>query len=134
MCTLLYHVLYTVCCVGPLGMLLRSSKRLYMRIFYTLMEDKTCYFTLRTMNFTTMDEDKGLLELHVPSYPTPEIPRETSYPGHVGGEQHFSPPTRPGYKANEREHLTCTLHPPPTPFFHSLPENLLLCATMLNEQ
>ena len=41
-------------------MLLRSSKRLYMRIFYTLMEDKTCYFTLRTMKFTTMDEDKGL--------------------------------------------------------------------------
>ena len=23
-----------------------------------------------------------------------------SYPGHVGGEKHFSPPTRPGYKAS----------------------------------
>jgi len=99
-CTLLYHVLYTVCCVGPLGMLLRSSKRLYMRIFYTLMEDKTCYFTLRTMNFTTMDEDKGLLELA--SYPTLEI---LTYPGHVRGEKHFSPPTHPVYKANKREHL-----------------------------
>ena len=74
-CTLLYHVLYTVCiCVGPLGMLLRSSKRLYMRIFYTLMEDKTCYFTLRTMKFTTMDEDKGLQELA--SYTILEILRE----------------------------------------------------------
>ena len=89
-------------------MLLRSSKRLYMRIFYTLMEDKTCYFTLRTMNFTTMDEDKGLLELA--SYPTLEI---LTYPGHVRGEKHFSPPMHPVYKANKREHLypTSTSYP-----------------------
>ena len=102
------RVLYTVCFVGPLGMLLRSSKRLYMRIFYTLMEDKTCYFTLRTMNFTTMDEDKGLHKL--PSYPTLEILREASCPGHVGGQKHFSPPTQPVYKANERETLVPYIH------------------------
>ena len=72
-CTM-YCILYALC-VGPLGMLLRSSKRLYMRIFYTLMEGKTCYFTLRTMNFTTMDEDKGLQELA--SYTILEILRET---------------------------------------------------------
>ena len=61
-------------CVGPLGMLLCSSKCLYTRIFYTLMEGKTCYFTLRTMKFTTMDEDKGLQELA--SYTILEILRE----------------------------------------------------------
>jgi len=45
--------------IGPLGMLLRSSKRIHMRIYYTLIDGKTCYFTFKTMNFTSMDEDKG---------------------------------------------------------------------------
>jgi len=45
--------------LGPLGMLLRSSKRIHMRIYYTLIDGKTCYFTFKTMNFTSMDEDKG---------------------------------------------------------------------------
>lgn len=82
------------------------------------------------MNFTTMDEDKGLQEL--PSYPTLEIPREASCPGRVGGQKHFSPPMRPVYKANERETLVPYIHL--ALFFHSLPENLLLCAAIVNEQ
>jgi hypothetical protein len=40
-------------------MILRSSKRLYMRIFYSLVDDMQRYFTLKTINFTSMDEDKG---------------------------------------------------------------------------
>ena len=40
-------------------MILRSSKRLYMRIVYSLVDDMPRYFTLKTINFTSMDEDKG---------------------------------------------------------------------------
>lgn len=40
-------------------MILRSSKRLYMRITYSLVDDMQRYFTLKTINFTSMDEDKG---------------------------------------------------------------------------
>lgn len=48
--------------IGPWDKLLRS-KRLHMRIFYTSVEDKMCYFTLgpRTMTLTSMDEDKDIL-------------------------------------------------------------------------
>ena len=45
--------------VGTLGMILRSSKRLYMRIFYSLVDSTQRYFTLKTINFTSMEEDKG---------------------------------------------------------------------------
>lgn len=42
-----------------MGTILRSSKRLYMRIVYSLVDDMPRYFTLKTINFTSMDEDKG---------------------------------------------------------------------------
>ena len=69
-CTL--YVVHSICpslvtyCIsivaaGTLGMILRSSKRLYMRIFYSLVDDMQRYFTLKTINFTSMDEDKGAL-------------------------------------------------------------------------
>ena len=44
---------------GSLGTLLRSSKRLHMRIYYSLVEDLTCYFTFKTVNFTSIEDDKG---------------------------------------------------------------------------
>ena len=50
---------------GTLGTILRSSKRLYMRIFYSLVDDMPRYFTLKTINFTSMDEDKGVYLLFI---------------------------------------------------------------------
>ena len=44
---------------GPLGTIIRSSKRLYLRLYYTLMDDKQCYFTFKTVKFTSMEEDRG---------------------------------------------------------------------------
>ena len=30
-----------------------------MRIYYTLIDSKQCYFTLKTVNFTSMEVDRG---------------------------------------------------------------------------
>ncbi|CAI8023737.1 hypothetical protein GBAR_LOCUS13842, partial [Geodia barretti] len=32
-----------------------------MRLYYTLMDSKQCYFTLKTVNFTSMEEDRDIL-------------------------------------------------------------------------
>ena len=43
---------------GPLGSIIRSSKRLHLRLYYTLMDERQCYFTFRTVNFTSLEEDR----------------------------------------------------------------------------
>ena len=58
-CLINAHVRYVYTITGTLGMILRSTKRLYMRIFYSLVDDMPRYFTLKTINFASMDEDKG---------------------------------------------------------------------------
>ncbi|CAI8022160.1 hypothetical protein GBAR_LOCUS13033, partial [Geodia barretti] len=32
-----------------------------MRLYYTLMDSRQCYFTLKTVNFTSMEEDRDIL-------------------------------------------------------------------------
>ena len=59
MCPSLVTYCISILAAGTLGMILRSSKRLYMRIFYSLVDDMQRYFTLKTINFTSIDEDKG---------------------------------------------------------------------------
>ena len=60
---------------GTLGMILRSSKRLYMRIYYSLVDGMRRYFTLKTINFTSMDEDKGT----VPHFTKASLQYNTRY-------------------------------------------------------
>ena len=45
---------------GPLGTIIRTSKRLHMRLHYTLMDNRVCYFTFKTVNFSSMEEDRGV--------------------------------------------------------------------------
>jgi hypothetical protein len=44
--------------IGPIGTILRSSRRLHLRLKYTLFPGCTCYFTFRSISCHSIEEDK----------------------------------------------------------------------------
>ncbi|XP_019856838.1 PREDICTED: phosphatidylinositide phosphatase SAC2-like [Amphimedon queenslandica] len=44
--------------IGPIGSILKTSRRVYMRLFYTLFPGCSCYFTFRPIHSISLEEDK----------------------------------------------------------------------------
>ena len=55
----LIHIIISL--VGPIGSILKTSRRVYMRLFYTLFPGCSCYFTFRPIHSVSLEEDKCTL-------------------------------------------------------------------------
>ena len=55
----------SLCCkwplstAGPLGTMLRNSRRPHLRLHYTYDAFRSCFFTFKTTTFASIEEDNG---------------------------------------------------------------------------